>query len=83
MDTRDGPVSGKPFARFDAYYGRRGQIVVADGKCDACRKKARVIIIDSSQNEYNPGAICKSCCLEAFEQEDPSKTLPASYQDTP
>lgn len=54
------------FACFDARHGREGNIAVIEGQCDKCHTTTRVLIIDSSEGEYAPGAVCMRCIKAAF-----------------
>lgn len=53
---------------FRGGHGRDGIISVIDGTCDVCLNPARVIAIDASEGEYNPGAICQMCAEKAFKK---------------
>mgnify|MGYP001586065709 CR=1 FL=1 len=55
------------FASFDGGHGREGSIAVLDGlACDVCHATTRVLVVDASENEYAPGAICQPCTRRAF-----------------
>lgn len=51
---------------FDGRYGRRGTIQCSTEVCDNCHKKRIVIEIDSAEDEYYSGKICKECIDKAF-----------------
>lgn len=56
----------KVIATFDANFGRQGIISLEDTECDVCHQTARCLVIDSSEAEYNDGAICKPCIDASF-----------------
>jgi hypothetical protein len=58
------------FAGFDGRHERQGYIALIDGRCDACSTETKVLVMDASEGEYAPGAICRTCALAAFERED-------------
>lgn len=47
--------------RFDANYGRCGTIRRATAKCCGCGEEKLCIVVDQSEGEYNPGAVCSKC----------------------
>jgi hypothetical protein len=52
---------------FDAGYSRQGYIEVATGTCDVCKEQnVPVLQIDSSEDEYGAGSICRWCAYTAF-----------------
>ena len=55
-------------AIFRANYGRVGVINVDTGTCHVCSNITDVISIDSSEDEYGPGCICKDCAIKVFEE---------------
>lgn len=57
----------KPPIGFKALWDRRGTIYIDVQKCDACHKEEMCLCIDSSEEEYGPGCVCKQCVLELFE----------------
>lgn len=56
----------KLIARFDGNYGRKGEIWLESGVCDACGFTRACLQIDASEEEYNAGAICLECIKKAF-----------------
>ena len=53
---------------FKARYERTGVIKAIVGTCNVCNEEATVISIDSSENEYGPGCICKKCATKLFKE---------------
>jgi len=53
---------------FEASYGYTGYINIKTTFCDCCKEKLVCICIDSSEDEYGPGCICKICILKNFEK---------------
>lgn len=60
-------------ASFEAEYSRRGEIWIENDMCDVCLKDKNCLLIDSSQDEYGPGAICLECINKAFKDEEKIK----------
>lgn len=50
---------------FLSNYNRVGVIEIADGVCDSCGVKEKILAIDSSEGEYGYGKICRTC-VNAF-----------------
>lgn len=51
---------------FEANYERTGTINVGTGTCHVCSNVTDVTSIDSSEDEYGPGCICKDCVMKGF-----------------
>lgn len=58
----------KLIASWKAKYGRIGSIWITTDVCHKCQKITTVMAVDSSQDEYGPGYICKSCIIKAFKE---------------
>ncbi|MHA2219439.1 MAG: hypothetical protein ACXACY_26310 [Candidatus Hodarchaeales archaeon] len=58
----------KLIASWKAKYGRLGSIWLTTHICHKCTKTTVVMAVDSSQDEYGPGYICKNCIINAFEE---------------
>jgi len=56
--------------RFKAFYDRTGTIFIGEHKCHICNIKKDVLCIDSSENEYGPGCVCKDCIDNLFVEEE-------------
>jgi hypothetical protein len=52
---------------FPAGYNRVGVIEILAGDCDSCGAREKVLYIDSSEGEYGPGRICRTCANALFE----------------
>jgi hypothetical protein len=61
-------MGGKLIAEWDSAYGRKGTIRLALHECHVCRQAKICLLIDSSEKEYGPGAICADCANNAFSQ---------------
>jgi len=61
-------MSYKTLATYRGGYSRTGTIRVLEGCCDVCSVYKLVIAIDSSEEEYEAGLICRSCVNEAIEE---------------
>jgi hypothetical protein len=57
-----------PIKPFEAKYGRTGIIWIEKATCDRCGVEAEVLRIDSSEDEYGPGSICRACVNNAFDE---------------
>lgn len=56
--------------QFEDVYGiERGDIWLEKCNCDVCKGDDVCICIDSSDTEYGPGCICKSCAEKAFNKK--------------
>jgi len=53
---------------FEASHSRTGYINIETTICDCCKEELVCICIDSSEDEYGPGCICKRCILKSFEK---------------
>ena len=58
----------KLIAEWDASYSRKGTIEIGDATCNVCGRDKVCLMIDSSEEEYGPGAICADCVSRAFQQ---------------
>ena len=63
-------IEAKNIARFRGSYDRRGLVCIdqhPETECNVCnRTNIPVIMIDSSEDEYGSGNICKECAEKAF-----------------
>ena len=59
----------KLIANWASAYSRTGTIEVGDAQCNVCLQDKTCLLIDSSEEEYGPGAICEICAKKAFQQE--------------
>ena len=53
---------------FDSEYGRTGFIWMELSPCHVCGEKSMCLNIDSSEDEYGPGIICKKCVEKMFDE---------------
>lgn len=61
------PQYGKKMpVTYDGGYGRQGTVKLMQDECAACRQERRCLVLDSSEGEYNPGAICQTCANTLF-----------------
>ena len=51
---------------FPAGYGRVGRIWIEPGECDICHLVRVCLMMDSSEEEYYAGKICKECIDKLF-----------------
>lgn len=68
-------------AAESSQYGRHVTIAIADTRCHVCKQAKRCIAIDTSDEEYGSGCICRECALQAF--ADAPAELPLLAQDEP
>lgn len=60
------PLKVLPADRISSAYGRSVAIWLEDADCHVCGQPAPCISIDTSDDEYGPGYICKSCIDNAY-----------------
>ena len=58
---------------FNAAHARIGEIWVENGKCDVCNEDKPCLNIDSSEDEYGAGKICKKCIKDMFDLTTPKE----------
>ena len=56
----------KQIIYFRANHQRSGTILIDENECKKCYKFKGCLCIDSSEEEYGPGTICKECIEEMF-----------------
>ncbi len=54
---------------FKADLCKIGRIWLKDDMCNVCNHEKVVIAIDSSENEYSPGCICRECAIRIFNDQ--------------
>jgi hypothetical protein len=84
-ETGEGMTGGcqaRFIASFDGWHHREGE-VWADpvATCSVCKEVRPCVVLDSSEGEYAPGAICLACATRALAEVAPSPPGPPNHPD--
>ena len=63
-----GHASNAQRVTYDGGYNRTGEIGVMTWRCAACEEERLCLVMDSSEGEYQWGAICQPCANAMFER---------------